>query len=124
MSWIKNESLNLILRVQLLVTLLVAIVVGAVVGFQSAMSSMLGGSISVISTAVYALIISRHKGYSANGVIRAALRAEAVKIVLIVGLLWLVFKFYADLNVISFISTFALVILVYGIVLLVFENRK
>ncbi|MBS0300514.1 MAG: ATP synthase subunit I [Proteobacteria bacterium] len=124
MSWIKNRPLYIVLRVQLLVTMLVAVVVWFFLGTQGATSAMLGGMISVISSAAYAIMVSRHKGYTAGETIRTALRAESVKIILTVSLLWAVFKFYENVNALAFIGTFILTVLVYSLALLVADDTK
>ena len=124
MSWIKNRPLNIVLRLQLLVTLIVAVVIWFFLGIHGAISVMLGGAVSVISSAAFAMIISRHKGYTAEGTIRTALRAEAVKIILTVSLLWVVFKNYEDVNAFAFIGTFILNVLVYSMALLVSDDTK
>lgn len=124
MSWIKNRPLKIVLRVQLLITLVVAVAIGIFLGVQSAISAALGGSVSVISSATYAIIVSHHKGYTAGETIRTALRAESVKIILTVILLWVVFKFYEDLNDFAFIGTFILTVLAYSMALLVSDDTK
>lgn len=124
MSWIKNRPLNIVLHLQLLITLIVAVVILFVLGFHGAVSAMLGGAVSVISSAAYAVIVSRHKGYTAEGTVRTALRAEAVKIILTVSLLWMVFKNYEDVNAFAFIGTFVLNVLVYSMALLVSDDTK
>lgn len=124
MSWIKNRPLKIVLRVQLLITLVVAVAIGIFLGVQSAISAALGGSVSVISSAAYAIIVSHHKGYTAGETIRTALRAESVKIILTVILLWVVFKFYEDLNAFAFIGTFILTVLAYSMALLVSDDTK
>ena len=124
MSWIKNRPLKIVLRVQLLITLVVAVAVGVFLGMQSAISAALGGSVSVISSAAYAIIVSHHKGYTAGETVRTALRAESVKIILIVSLLWVVFKFYENLNAFAFIGTFILTVLTYSMALLASDDTK
>lgn len=124
MSWIKNGPLKIVLRAQLLITLVVAVAIGIFLGLQSAISAALGGGVSVISSAAYAIIVSHHKGYTAGETIRTALRAESVKIILTVILLWVVFKFYEDLNAFAFIGTFTLTVLAYSMALLVSDDTK
>ena len=124
MSWIKNRPLKIVLRVQLLITLVVAVAAGVFLGLQSAISAALGGSVSVISSAAYAIIVSHHKGYTAEETVRTALRAESVKIILTVSLLWVVFKFYENLNASAFIGTFILTVLTYSMALLASDDTK
>ncbi len=124
MSWIKNRPLKIVLQLQLLVTSIVAVVIWLFLDIQSAVSAVLGGAVSVISLAAFAMIVSRHKGYTAEGTIRTALRAEAVKIILTVSLLWIVFKNYEDVNAFTFIGAFILNVLVYSMALLVSDDTK
>ena len=124
MSWIKNRPLKIVLQLQLLVTSIVAVVIWLFLDIQSAVSAVLGGAVSVISSAAFAMIVSRHKGYTAEGTIRTALRAEAVKIILTVSLLWIVFKNYEDVNAFIFIGAFILNVLVYSMALLVSDDTK
>ncbi|QOJ20524.1 MAG: ATP synthase subunit I [Gammaproteobacteria bacterium] len=124
MSWIKNRPLYIVLRMQLLATIAVAVVVWFFLGMQGAISASLGGVVSVVASAAFAVIVSRHKGYTAGEAIRTALRAESIKIVLTVGLLWLVFKFYENVNALAFIGAFILTVLVHSVALLVADDTK
>lgn len=124
MSWIKNGPLYIVLRMQLLATIAVAVVVWFFLGMQGAISASLGGVVSVVSSAAFAVIVSRHKGYTAGEAIRTALRAESIKIVLTVSLLWLVFKFYENVNALAFIGAFILTVLVHSVALLVANDTK
>lgn len=124
MSWIKNRPLYIVLRMQLLATIAVAVVVWFFLGMQGAISASLGGVVSVVASAAFAVIVSRHKGYTAGEAIRTALRAESIKIVLTVGLLWLVFKFYENVNALAFIGAFILTVLVHSVALLVANDTK
>ncbi len=125
MSWIKNKSLNAALKAQIVVTVLTAIGVWIIYSSEhAAMSAMLGGLISVMPSAAYAMIVSHHKGYAAGDTIRTALRAEAVKIILTIMLLWIAFRFYVDVNAIALVATFIMVVLTYSAALFVSEEIK
>jgi ATP synthase protein I len=124
MSWIKNRPLSVVLHAQLLVTLIVVIVIALLLDLHSAVSAILGGSVSIISSAAFAIIISHHQGYTASGTIRTALRAEAVKVILTVILLWAVFKNYENVNAFAFIGTFILTVLIHSMALFVSDNTK
>lgn len=125
MSWIKNKSLNAALKAQIVVTVLTAIGVWIIYSSEhAAMSAMLGGLISVMPSAAYAMIVSHHKGYAAGDAIRTALRAEAVKIILTIMLLWIAFRFYVDVNAIALVATFIMVVLTYSAALFVSEEIK
>lgn len=124
MSWIKNRSLNAALKAQIVVTTMMAIGVWVMYSTHAAMSAILGGLISVTSSAAYAMMVSHHKGYAAGDAIRTALRAEAVKIILTVVLLWIAFRFYESVNAIALVATFIIVVLTYSAALFVSEEIK
>ena len=88
------------------------------------MSALLGGFVSFVSAASYAIIVSQHRGYTANEAVRTALRAEAVKIFLSIILLWIVFRFYENVNPVAFIGTFIVVVLANSFGLLAGEETK
>ncbi len=112
------------LRVQLLLTLVVVIIFVFLSDLQGAVSAVLGGMVSLISSAVFAIIISHHQGYTAGAAIRTAIRAEIVKIGLIVVLLWVVFKSFEGINAFAFIGTFILTVFVHSMALFISDNVK
>ena len=122
-SWITIKPLLIVLRWQLVVTIAVAVALAPLMDMQSAISSFLGGMVSVISSAAFAIIVSRHKGYTAGGTIRTALRAEAVKIFLTIILLWTVFKLYDNVNAFAFIGTFILTVITHSLALFVSDSK-
>lgn len=122
LSWITVKPLQTVLRWQLLATVIIATGLAACCGSGVAVSALLGGMVSVLSSAVFAVIVSRHQGYTAGGTIRTALRAEAVKITLIVLLLWMVFKVYEDVHAFAFIGVFILTVIMHSMALFVSEK--
>lgn len=119
---IKSRPLRVVIFVQLVFSLLVAIGCGLYSGVDAAVSGFLGAIISVIAGVAYAILISRHRGYSASEVLRTALRAEAVKIFVIVMLLWAVFATFKDLKPVVFIGSFVVAILISSMALFVPEK--
>ncbi len=91
---------------------------------HGAVSALLGGFVSVASSLAFALIVSMHKGSSASGTLRTALRAEAAKIVVIVILLWQVLTQFENINLIVFIGTFVAAVIINSMALLISEDTK
>ena len=112
------------MRWQLIVTMAMVLVLGFASGIHGAASALLGGVVSIISAAAFSAIISRYKGVSAGGALITALKAEAVKVVVMVILLWLVLTLYKDVVAVGFIGTFALTVLIFGMALFVTEDAK
>lgn len=124
MPWIKNRPFYIVLCVQSISVFVLAVILWVLLGLHGALSVILGGAISVISTAAFVMIISISKGYTADDTVRIALRAEAVKIIIIVSLLWLAFKYYENINAVAFIGAFIFNVLIYSIVLLIADYKK
>ncbi len=124
MPWIINRSFGYALRVQIVVTLIIVIFVLLFSGISESISALLGGFVSFVSAASYAIIVSQHRGYTANEAVRTALRAEAVKIFLSIILLWIVFRFYENVSPVAFIGTFIVVVLANSFGLLAGEETK
>ena len=123
-SWTSVKPFVIVLRWQLYVTAAITIVLAVLVGLPSALSAFLGGAVNIVSSAAFALIVSRHKGYTAGGTIRTALRAEAVKIILTIVLLWTVFKLYDNVNALVFIGTFILTVIIHSLALFVSDGKN
>ncbi|HJT51941.1 MAG TPA: ATP synthase subunit I [Nitrosospira sp.] len=124
MPWIRNKPVRIVMRWQLIVTMAMVLVLGFASGIHGAASALLGGVVSIISAAAFSAIISRYKGVSAGGALITALKAEAVKVVVMVILLWLVLTLYKDVVAVGFIGTFALTVLIFGMALFVTEDAK
>ncbi len=92
----------------------IAILAAALSGSQGFLSAVLGGSIGVVGVLVFGFMSQRGTA-SPHSAVRVALRAEAVKIVAIVVLLWLSFAAYRDMVVLAFISAFIVSVLLAGI---------
>lgn len=95
-----------------------------VLGRYVAMSALMGGLICAVPSYLFALMVSRHRGYVAGDAIRVVLRAEAIKIITTLLLFWAVFKFYENVNAIAVMVTFMLVVLTHSFVLLISEEIK
>jgi ATP synthase protein I len=124
MPWIRNKPIRIVMRWQLIVTTAMVLAFGWVWGIHGAASAFLGGVISIISAAAFSAIVSRYEGVTAGGALITALKAEAVKIIVMVILLWLVLTIYKDVVAVGFIGTFALTVLIFGMALFVTDDSK
>jgi len=124
MPWIGNRPVRIVMRWQLIATLAMVLILGLIWGFHGAASALLGGFVSIVSAAAFAAVISRYRGSTAGGVLVTAIKAETVKIVLMISLLWLVMTLYKDVVAIGFIGTFVLTVLIFGMALFVKDDAK
>ena len=112
------------MRWQLIVTMAMVLGLGLLWGFHGAASALLGGAVSLVSAAAFSAMVSRYSGATATGVLITALKAEAVKIIVMIILLWLVLTLYKDVVAAGFIGTFALTVLIFGMALFVRDDAK
>jgi len=114
-----SKPIRTVFRWQLLATAALTLVTGIWAGAHGAFSALLGGSVSIFSGLAAACVASLGKAESAGGVLLVALGAEAVKIGLIVVLLWLVLAMYREVVVLVFIGTFTATVLIFAMALFV-----
>jgi ATP synthase protein I len=124
MPRIQNKPLRAVMRWQTVVTIASALTLGIFAGFHGALSALFGGMVSIISAAAFASIVSRHRGVTAGGALITALKAEAVKIVIMIVLLWFVLTFYNDVVVAGFVGTFAVTVLIFGMAVFVKDEAR
>ena len=82
-------------------------------GIHGAISAALGGSIGIIAGLAFVALAARSKPQSAGEALYAALRAEAVKVVLMIVLLWLVLATYKNVVAIGLIGAFIASVLIF-----------
>jgi len=116
-----SKPIRTVLRWQLVATGALILVAGALAGAHGALSAALGGLVSVIAGLGFAVAASLGKAESAGGTLLAAFRAEAIKIALIVLLIWLVLGMYKSVVVAAFIGSFAVTVLIFAMAFFVRE---
>jgi len=118
---LRSRALRTVLGWQLLATAALAAISGLAVGQHGAVSAALGGLVSFVAGLGFAGVASASRKDSAGLAMLAALRAEAVKIVLIVALLWVALSVYKNMVVVAFIGTFIVTTIVFALALFVRE---
>ena len=108
------KPLRAVIRWQVLLAAIMAAIGGLVAGYHAALSAALGGMVTIGAGLGYMFIASLHRGSSEASVLIAALRAEAVKVLLKVLLLWLVLATYKDVVVVWLIGAFIISVLTFG----------
>ena len=115
---LKTKPIRTVLRWQLIATVAVAAISGVAVGWHGTLSALLGGLINVAAGFVYALLLGLGLGTvgipSAGTSLLAMVRAEAGKVLLIVGGLWLVLTLYAQVVPMAFFSAFVITVVVFS----------
>lgn len=100
-----NQVFLKMIRMQVIVTLLVGMAAIAIAGTSGGISALAGGGAAILGSVVGAMVMGKgSRDKNAGSVLIALLKAEAVKILVIVLALWLVFKFYAGLIPLALIA--------------------
>ncbi len=114
-----SRPIRTVLLWQLIATALVAALGAAVVGVEGAISAVLGGFIAVVSGLAAAASASRVKTSSAGWMVFNALKAEGVRIGLMVMLLWVVLANYRNVQVAPLLAAFVISAVIFPMALFV-----
>jgi F0F1-type ATP synthase assembly protein I len=117
-SPLNNKPLRTVLKWQLVATGGIAAIAGLWGGANATISAVLGGLVNILAGAVYALVLGlslRSKRVPDAGTsLMAMFRAEAGKISVIIGGLWLVLTSYKDVVPAAFFAAFAISVIVFS----------
>ncbi len=109
-----NPQIRTVLSYQIMATVVIALGVGVIGGLHWGVSALLGGFVSVAAGAAYGVMLSRAGKGSAENALRAMMRAESVKLCVIILSLWLVFSVYGQVVGVGFIGTFIVTTLIFS----------
>jgi ATP synthase protein I len=98
---------------QVLCTAAISLLSAWLAGIHGAISAAFGGSIGIIAGLAFVALAARSKPKSAGEALYAALRAEAVKVILMVVLLWVVLATYKNVVATGLIGGFIASVLIF-----------
>lgn len=113
-----------VLSWQILATLALALLAAIPWGKDGAVSAALGGGINVAAGSAYAWIVSRGKARTAGEALRTMFRAEAVKVLLVIGLLWLAMTHYRSIVHGVFLGSFAITVAIFAAAIAVRDRNE
>ncbi len=119
-----SKAIRTVLRWQLVATAALTLLAGLFAGEHGALSAALGGAVSLCAGWASGMVAATGKAQSAGGVLVGALRAEGVKIGLIVALLGVVLAMYQDVVVIAFLGTFMVTVIIFSMAFFVREHNQ
>ena len=111
-SW--AEPIRTVVRWQVIATAVLAIVAAFFWGMNGAVSAALGGGVNVIAGWVYGWRISRGEARTAGEALQTMLRAEAIKVLLIIAGLWIALSVYKDMVHVAFFAAFVITVVVFA----------
>ena len=118
------RPIRIVLRWQLAVTAVLAALGMILWGPDGAASAALGGLINVTAGWVYGWRVSQGEAKSAGEALRTMLRAEALKVLLILVGLWVVLQNYRDIVHVAFFASFVITIGVFAAAIAVRDTEE
>ena len=117
-SPLKTKPIRTVLLWQLVATLAVAAIAGWWAGGHGVVSAVLGGLVNLTAGVVYAFLLGVGLGATrvpdAGATLLAMFRAEAGKVLVILGGLWLVLSTYKDIELGAFFTAFVITVIVFS----------
>jgi ATP synthase protein I len=110
----RSRPIRTVLGWQAAACALVAVLAGWAAGLHGAISALLGGAIGISGGLVFSWFASRSKATTADAVLVSALKAEAIKVLVLIALLILVLAAYRNVVVVGLIGSFILSTLIFG----------
>ena len=111
-SW--AQPIRTVVRWQVIATVVLAIVAEFLWGKDGAVSAALGGAVNVIAGWIYGWRISRGEARTAGEALQTMLRAEAIKVLLIIAGLWIALSVYKDMVHVAFFAAFVITVVVFA----------
>jgi len=122
---LKTRPIRTVLKWQIAATGAVAAIAGMWAGEHALVSAMLGGLVNFAAGVVYALLLGLGLGArpvpNVGTSLIAMFRAEAGKILVIIGGLWMVLSAYKEVVPAAFFTAFAITVVVFSMAFFVRE---
>jgi ATP synthase protein I len=114
-----SRPIRTVLCWQALASAACALVAALGSGGNAAWSAAMGGGVTVASTVAYALMLGAGEKSSAGASVATMLRAEAVKIVVVIGGLWVALTRFSGVVPLALFVTFVITVLLFRVAFLV-----
>lgn len=118
------RPIRIVLRWQVIATAVLTLVAALLWGGDGALSAALGGAVNVTAGWVYGWRIAQGEARTAGEALRTMLRAEALKVLLIVVQLWLVLANYERIVHAAFFAAFVITVVVFAAAIAVRDTDK
>jgi ATP synthase protein I len=113
--FIESKPIRTALRWQLYATAASMSIAALWMGLHGASSALLGGLVNVTAGTAFGLLARKDSRGSVGHALTTAVRAEAVKVLLIVVQLWLVLALYKQVVPVAFFGTFILTVIFFSL---------
>jgi len=104
------RPIRTVLRWQLIVTVVLSLLALVLWGAHGAVSAALGGLVNLVAGAVYGWRVSQSEARTAGEALRTMMKAEGMKILLILAGLWTVLTAYKEIVHAAFFVAFVITV--------------
>ena len=118
------RPIRIVLRWQLIVTAALTLFAALLWGRDGAISAALGGAVNIVAGWVFGWRVAQGRARSAGEALRTALRAEAMKVLMIIAGLWLVLANYRDIVHVAFFASFVITVMVFAAAIAVRDTEE
>jgi ATP synthase protein I len=119
---IQLRAIRIVLRWQLIATAALTLASAIPWGVHGAVSAALGGMTNVAAGWVYGWVLTWSRKSSVGETLRTMFRAEAAKVLVILGGLWAVFTQYPSVVHAAFLGTFVVTVVMFAAAIAVRER--
>ena len=127
-SPLKTKPIRTVLLWQLIATAAIAALAGFWAGGEAALSAVLGGAVNLAAGVAYAFLLGWGLGGKAvpgaGEALVAMFRAEAGKILVIIGGLWAALTMYQEVVAAAFFAAFAATVIAFSMAFFVRDEKK
>jgi ATP synthase protein I len=118
------RPIRIVLLWQLIVTAALTLVAALLWGRDGAISAALGGAVNFVAGSIFGWRVAQGRARSAAEALRSALRAESIKIVVIIAGLWMVLANYRDIVHAAFFASFVITVGVFAAAIAVRDTEE
>ncbi|HXF79072.1 MAG TPA: ATP synthase subunit I [Usitatibacter sp.] len=118
------KPIRIVLRWQVIATAVLTLVAALVWGKDGAISAALGGAINIVAGWVYGWRAAQGEARTAGEALRAVLRAEAIKVLLIIVGLGAVLTNYREIVHVAFFASFVVTVGVFAAAIAVADTDE
>ena len=118
------RPIRIVLRWQVIVTVVLTLVALLLSGRDGALSAALGGGVNLVAGWAYGWRVSQGEARTAGEALMTMLRAEGIKVLLIIAQLWLVLAYYKDIVHWAFLATFVITVGIFAAAIAVKEPEQ
>lgn len=115
---LSSPAIRRVLKWQAIVTAVAVALAALWGGGHAALSAALGGIVNLTAVVVFAVVYTLYRPTSSTGTVGALVRAEVMKIIVIVGQLGLILATYKAIVPLVFLGTFVVTVLLFRLALL------